>query len=250
MAIHDLESKLARARAVDRHCLLFGAAEHRYLRNPRLSEAEVQAFERQHGVELPQHYREFILTVGDGGAGPGYGLARLSGCRVWGTLRSPFLPLAEAEGIEVADLDQDEASASTRYDGCMAIGHEGCGVWYLLVVTGPQRGQVWEDHSVEDRGFLPTWRGFLAWYEGWLDGVLAAPRLGEELEAQWKRMNCLGFPRQCPQCYSFNVRSTISETAEGEAIVLVTSFSSSAATRQERDTCLDCGYSTVRHANS
>jgi hypothetical protein len=249
MAIRDLEAKLARARAVDRHCLLFGAAEHRYLLNPRLSEVEVRSFEQQHGVELPQHYREFILTVGDGRAGPGYGLARLSGCRVWGTLRSPFVPLAEADGMDSDDPEQDDGSVSSPYNGCMAIGHQGCGVWYLLVVTGPQRGQIWKDLSVEDRGFLPTWRGFLQWYEGWLDGILADPGLAERLEDQWKQMNCLGFPRQCPRCYGFNVRTTTSETANGEGIVLVTSSSLFAATRQERDTCLDCGYSTVRHAN-
>ncbi|MCO6459496.1 MAG: SMI1/KNR4 family protein [Pirellulaceae bacterium] len=249
MIIRDVEAKLARARAIDRHCLLFGAAQHRYLLNPPLSEADVHRFEQQHGVQLPQQYREFVLTVGDGGAGPGYGLSRLSGCWIRGALRSPFLPASDANGIGAVDREPDGASASNRYDGCMAIGHQGCGVWYLLVVTGPHSNEVWEDLSVEDRGFSPTRRGYFEWYEGWLDGALADPRLGEHLETQWKRMNCLGFPRQCPRCYGFNIRTTTHETGDGEGIVLVTSLSSSATTRQERDTCLDCGLSVVRHVS-
>jgi len=55
----------------------FGAAAHRYSLNPPLAESEVTAFEARHRLSLPEDYRDFLLEVGDGGAGPFYGLFRL-----------------------------------------------------------------------------------------------------------------------------------------------------------------------------
>jgi SMI1 / KNR4 family (SUKH-1) len=56
---------------------LFGAGHHRYELNPGLSEAEVAAFEGRYGVQLPEAYRHFLLSIGDGGAGPSYGIFKL-----------------------------------------------------------------------------------------------------------------------------------------------------------------------------
>jgi len=55
----------------------FGSAGHRYLLNQPLTESAVTAFEVRCGVSLPKDYRTFLLEVGDGGAGPFYGVFRL-----------------------------------------------------------------------------------------------------------------------------------------------------------------------------
>ena len=44
---------------------------------PALAEAAAARFERKHTVVLPAGYRAFLTTLGDGGAGPYYGLEPL-----------------------------------------------------------------------------------------------------------------------------------------------------------------------------
>src|SRR4051794_40138647 len=53
---------------------VFGASAHQYKLNPRLAVSIVEAFEDRHGLRLPDDYRAFITEVGNGGAGPHYGL--------------------------------------------------------------------------------------------------------------------------------------------------------------------------------
>jgi hypothetical protein len=53
------------------------AQQHRYLLNPPLSEEEVARFEDEHRIALPSDFRAFVTRLGNGGAGPGYGVFKL-----------------------------------------------------------------------------------------------------------------------------------------------------------------------------
>ncbi len=53
---------------------VFGANEHGYKLRPTAPLSVIESFERQHGISLPLDYRSFITEIGDGGAGPFYGL--------------------------------------------------------------------------------------------------------------------------------------------------------------------------------
>lgn len=88
-----ITAKLEKLRAADPNCLLFGVETHRYRLGSRLSAADIKSAEREYGVDLPSDYASFLSQVGNGGAGPGYGLQR------FGFVRSiSQIPTAMAKG--------------------------------------------------------------------------------------------------------------------------------------------------------
>lgn len=64
-----ISEKIDYLKTYDVHCLIFGAGEHRYQLNPTISEEQIVAFEQQYSIKLPEDYRHFLKTVGNGGAG-------------------------------------------------------------------------------------------------------------------------------------------------------------------------------------
>jgi hypothetical protein len=71
-----ITDKLEDLRAADPGCLLFGVDTHRYRLGSRLSPADVHSIENAYGVTLSEEYASFVVDLGNGGAGPGYGLQR------------------------------------------------------------------------------------------------------------------------------------------------------------------------------
>ena len=79
----EILKKLALLRQNDPDFQVFGAAKqgsygHEYGLAPVADLRLVESFEQALGRRLPEDYREFILTIGNGGAGPGYGFDGLS----------------------------------------------------------------------------------------------------------------------------------------------------------------------------
>jgi hypothetical protein len=68
--------RLAVLRALDRQCVAFGAAAHRYQFAGALGEGAIAAVEARLGRAFPPQLRAFYREVGNGGAGPDYGLRR------------------------------------------------------------------------------------------------------------------------------------------------------------------------------
>src|SRR5215470_8995398 len=77
MQYESIRNAIEALRERDSTFQLFGALRHRYELNPQLNELEVAEFEQQRSIRLPEAYRHFVLNVGDGGAGPYYGVFRL-----------------------------------------------------------------------------------------------------------------------------------------------------------------------------
>ena len=196
----DFEAEVARGlellRTLDRERRVFGAGAHRYQLNPKLTFKEVAAFERTWRCQLPEDYRVFLLSLGNGGAGPYYGVFPLglahSGSDLveysgWGfDLSAPFPhsrpwnkeSLLFAGAPKIGDFDSDsefeeameawrdsEAAEKARdayYDaagtgkGSVPICHHGCGFVDWLVVTGSEAGHVWHDFAPDQGGVAPV----------------------------------------------------------------------------------------------
>lgn len=182
-------------RKADPDFRIHGSNQHKYVLNTRLTESEILAFESEHSIRLPQQYRQFLLLVGNGGAGPGYGLERL-GCiynEDWGRMTAligqlnevfPYdnkwnePPIDANLPVEQQYRVQDEYWDSKQVNGAVPICHLGCNQRQMLIVKGSERGHVWFDDRADWCGLYPVRTDsknratFLEWYEEWLNNSL------------------------------------------------------------------------------
>lgn len=70
----EVERILDQARRMDSGLEMFGASKHQYKLNPPVNLPFVRAIEEEYRFRFPEDYVQFITEIGDGGAGPGYGL--------------------------------------------------------------------------------------------------------------------------------------------------------------------------------
>jgi hypothetical protein len=52
----------------------FGSEKHEFRLAERASVESIRLFEHQHGIHLPEDYRQFLILAGGSGAGPYYGI--------------------------------------------------------------------------------------------------------------------------------------------------------------------------------
>lgn len=199
-----IQEQLAQLAAAERERWIAGADSHKYRLNPPAGTAVLARAESAIGAPLPAEYREFVTTVGDGGAGPYYGVLPLTTALdrledVFGSL----LPLGrdcplstDVDFAEVAERPDDwnehvarlqsDPEYARRYqdltetynsepwlDGRLPIVDYGCGDWFFLVVRGPRRGTVWADCSDNGNGLYCLEVDFMSFYRRWLDDALA-----------------------------------------------------------------------------
>ena len=124
-----------------------------------LSESELRAFELAEGVTLPADYRAFLAHVGNGGAGPYYGLEPLGTCG--GYPSRPFL-LTQATA-RFSNNELERPREANKDPIALEFCHQGCGIFSYLVVNGVTYGTVWDGR--ED--FYPTGMSFAVWYRRW-----------------------------------------------------------------------------------
>ena len=200
--LHRIQQKLAQAKAADKDLQVFGADAHKYHLNPPVSEAEVLAFEKKYGVQLPECYRAFMLTIGDAKAkksdfiaGPYFGLYAFgtsvdsllyekietylkAPCNLspdmtqeeWETLSDPLLP---SEEEEEEDDDKYFAERAKVFGGLLPLGSQGCTYEHALVLNGKYAGRV---VNVDLDLLQPKFAfetNFLDWYERYLDEVIS-----------------------------------------------------------------------------
>ena len=118
---------LARARQMDPECQMFGASKHQYRLNLPIEASFVRSVEAEYGFSLPEDYFRFITEIGDGGAGPDYGI----GQKPWG--RAVSGGVSPQSGAALRALAH-EAGGCGRICGCHKRGlcPKSGKVFYLL----------------------------------------------------------------------------------------------------------------------
>ncbi|WP_052483628.1 SMI1/KNR4 family protein [Flavobacterium sp. MEB061] len=176
---------------------LFGSKIHKYKLNNCLGEAEIEEFEKFHNIKLPTDYRNFIKHIGNGGVGPALGLYKL---KDWNLeleiendnfLKTKF-PYTEkwnsdfngnTEDEKFMDSEEFECWEQDYYNekhvfGSIRVCHYGCAIYFFLVVSGVEKGNVWVDDRANDQGIYPLSTennnryNFTEWYNEWLDQSL------------------------------------------------------------------------------
>jgi len=130
-----------RLRCLDTRRVVFGSSCHAYRFHPPIGMQQAEAWQRAHKVSLPVPYRRFITELGNGGAGPYYGIMPLE-------LEAPHLlqPFPDAQPFQLPATDEAWESV---IPGAITIAECGCGTFMLLVVRGEAAGQVWVDARCE-----------------------------------------------------------------------------------------------------
>jgi len=212
MHLDTIKQKLLHLRNLDPDLTLFGASNHEYLLNDAVPMRKILAFESKYNIKLPPEYVEFMTTVGNGVAGPYYGLVPFGDClfadldyKHADDFLNPSEPFIHTERwnmtFEPTVREEDEIEYSNQYEeftneyydrkyvnGVIALSNYGCAISIYLVVNGPEYGHVWTDDRASDNGIYPTneYAGdgrttFLEWYEKWLDASITKMEAGNSI---------------------------------------------------------------------
>jgi HEAT repeat protein len=158
-----------------------GARNDPYVLNPPLAEADVAAFEAEHGIRLPVAYRRFLTDIADGDADLGlHSLAEAYEEAGWADEETGDLdgsPLAQPSPFRAgetytwrwwaANYGPDE-----RYDqllGALPVAAGGCSDFYLVVLNGPDAGAIYSANWDGNAGPARIADDFLSWQEANLD---------------------------------------------------------------------------------
>lgn len=203
MEIKTIKEKLEKLIKLDKDFSIFGSESHEYIINPKLTEEEIQNFEKKNQITLPDEYREYLKNIGNGGAGPFYGLLELEdndNNLMDLSMEFPYTydkPLKLFEVYETMDEIDDENEEEQEqflneiYEksvrGIIFLAHEGCGMYSVLVIKGEEYGNIWYFDFANDAGAYPliskkTGKSmkFFEWMEVWIDKSLAYIEKGEE----------------------------------------------------------------------
>lgn len=153
--------------------------------NPVASAGKTEKFETENRITLPVDYKLFIQHIGDGGDGPPeYGIKPIGTDAGWWfdaqrkawltfeNIRKPF-PFSE-QWIWEGDEAENTELQGRIFDGNIYLGTDGCGMDWTLIISGEQRGFVWQ---ITDVGISPCQppMTFLQWFTKWLDHDKSSP---------------------------------------------------------------------------
>lgn len=185
----DIRQHLLNLKQYDKRCIVFGSSQHHYRLNPSPSSSELRQAEEKLGVPLPQSLHEFYRQIGNGDAGPNYGIFRLKqlASELVGVfeifddpvnlalLKSPYL--GRDYYYEIAKRKDSRLHGDGLYDpteqpaGLLPISELGCDGYVCIVVSGPNIGNVTYFHT--EHGVIDKELSFVEYYRKWVTAELS-----------------------------------------------------------------------------
>ncbi len=180
---------LEKAKKVDSEYKVFGSDKHKYQLNPPVSPDEVLKLEADFNIKLPNEYVYFLTEIGNGGAGPDYGLysveelRRQQYCRQQDNNLNPLIDSSLTKEMWNELMEQRETADDDVFDeieqyinaGVFIIGTQGCTFDNLLMCRGSETGKiVYIDWNLEsDYPPFLTKMSFWEWYTGFFEDIIA-----------------------------------------------------------------------------
>lgn len=179
---------LNKARKADSEYKVFGSDRHKYQLNPPVSKDEVLKLEADFNIKLPEDYVYFLTEIGNGGAGPYYGLYSLEElrkhqyCMHQDNKLNPVIDINLSKEMWKDLIEQMDTDDDILYDeieqhintGVFIIGTQGCTYDNLLMCKGSESGNiVYIDWNLESEypPFL-TKMSFWEWYIGFFQDIV------------------------------------------------------------------------------
>lgn len=198
--LEAIRIKLARLKELDSSYSGFGSESHKNILNKRLTQSDIEQYQTKYNIILPEEYAQFLMHIGNGGAGPCYGLLPLeenensinisevfpyqfeSPLYLEGKYDEFYERMDECESLDEEDAVCEELNEIKDREyldslkGFIDLNHEGCAMYNILIVNGKDHGCVWFFDFSDDFGTVPLINPesskpmrFLDWYELWLD---------------------------------------------------------------------------------
>lgn len=150
----EVKSLAAKAHERDPKFQRFGALGHKYEFNIPIGIEKIHEFEKESGLKLPDAYVLYLTQIGNGGAGPDYGLFPLEKVKSsYNPDEEIFLDRTDIPNVweeicraydEALDNDSDEYLKIEErvLNGSAIIGTPGCTMYTILMCAGENYGKI------------------------------------------------------------------------------------------------------------
>ncbi|MDR2967013.1 MAG: SMI1/KNR4 family protein [Methanobacteriaceae archaeon] len=202
--VERIKIKLNLAKNTDSFFEVFGADSHKYRLDAPINIKEVEIFEKNYNISLPDGYKVFLTQIGNGGneynsvtgnsgTGPDYGIFKLGHkYHFMANPTSNYLEKPPFFNSKTTKEDWDKISENMPenihddeyvkelgrvYTGIFAIGFCGCCGFNGIMLSGEDTGRI--VHITDEIEYCPQFAkeaNFLDWYENWLDSIISGQR--------------------------------------------------------------------------
>lgn len=153
--VSELKELAAQAKTTDKNFEVFGSKSHRYNFGLPVPIERIHGFENEYNITLPEPYVTFLTEVGNGGAGPDYGLYSIDAL----TNHNDHLKHINTEetfigksmtvekwnnAMKILEQGDDEYDKVTGViaKNALVIGTQGCTLDNVLMCGGSEYGKI------------------------------------------------------------------------------------------------------------